>query len=179
MIEETLYLCKKDDFDEDGKILIKQSHRAIILDHTKLLLAHVGRYGDYRFPGGKLDVGETIEDGLKREVLEEAGANVTSITPFARIITKNIERINADYDYFILDSYFYICEIDSSLTEPTLDEREIADNFTRQWVEIDQAIEVNTEVMNGSNPSLVVARETRMLEIIKEYIQKHNPKEIP
>lgn len=179
MIEETMYLCEKEIFNENGKILRKSSHRAIIFKEDKLLMAYVGKYHDYRFPGGKLDPGESIESGLAREVLEETGATVTSILPYANIVTRNIERFKRDYDFFELDTYYYICEIEDELTSLTLDENEINDQFDIAWISVEDALEANKKIMKSDCVPLVIERETRMLEILKDYIITTNLRNNP
>ncbi|MCL2203826.1 MAG: NUDIX domain-containing protein [Defluviitaleaceae bacterium] len=40
---------------------------------------YLGENGSYEFPGGCIEMGETIIDAIKREVLEETGLTVTKI----------------------------------------------------------------------------------------------------
>lgn len=40
------------------------------------------RYGKWTIPAGFLEIGETVQDGAKRETLEEAGARVGSLKPY-------------------------------------------------------------------------------------------------
>jgi len=174
-----MYLCEKEIFDKDGKILKKSSHRAIIFKEDRLLMAYVGKYQDYRFPGGKLDPGESIETGLAREVLEETGASVTSILPYANIITRNVERIRSDYDFFELDTYYYICEIEDELTSLNLDENEVNDQFDIAWITVEDALEANNKVMKSDCVPLVIERETRMLEILRDNIITTNLRKNP
>lgn len=47
--------------------------RAIILHEDKLLVMRMISNEYYALPGGKLEVGETIHDSLKREIIEELG----------------------------------------------------------------------------------------------------------
>src|SRR4051812_8048862 len=42
----------------------------------EVLLVHRPRYADWSLPKGKLDKGESFEDGAVREVLEETGVRV-------------------------------------------------------------------------------------------------------
>jgi len=44
---------------------------------TEVCLVHRPRYGDWSFPKGKLDPGETFEDAALREVEEETGLRCT------------------------------------------------------------------------------------------------------
>jgi ADP-ribose pyrophosphatase YjhB (NUDIX family) len=41
------------------------------------------RYGKWTIPAGFLEIGETVQDGAKRETLEEAGAKVEHLKPYA------------------------------------------------------------------------------------------------
>lgn len=58
--------------------------RAILLDKSnRIALMHVTNRNYYKLPGGGLDEGEHIEDTLRRELKEEAGAE--SITIVAEV----------------------------------------------------------------------------------------------
>jgi len=64
--------------------------------------------GQWSIPGGGLDVGETIVEGVRREVEEETGIRVRvleQIETFERILRDREGRVQ--YHYVILD---YLCE---------------------------------------------------------------------
>ena len=83
---------------------------AIILDRDRVLLVERGKpplEGFWSLPGGVLEVGETLESGIRREVLEETGLEIQT-----RGVVEIFERIMLDaagkpeYHYVLID---YLC----------------------------------------------------------------------
>jgi 8-oxo-dGTP diphosphatase len=59
--------------DSDGRVLLARRHDD----------SHQG--GLWEFPGGKLESGETVADGLRRELREELGIDIESHRPLIRV----------------------------------------------------------------------------------------------
>jgi ADP-ribose pyrophosphatase YjhB (NUDIX family) len=85
---------------------------AIILDRNRVLMVERGKpplQGYWSLPGGVLEAGETLEEGLRREILEETGLEI-----HARGVVEIFERIMRDaagrpeYHYVIVD---YLCRV--------------------------------------------------------------------
>jgi mutator protein MutT len=83
---------------------------AVIVDEGKVVLVK-RRYeplkGHWSLPGGMVEVGETLEAALTREMLEETGLNVVVgpvIEVFDRITLDEQQR--AEYHYVLID---YVC----------------------------------------------------------------------
>jgi 8-oxo-dGTP diphosphatase len=81
----------------------------VVIRGNCVLLIQRGREplkGEWSIPGGMLELGESLTDGVRREVLEETGLRVRPLevlTVFDRV-QKNGERVR--YHYVIVD---YVC----------------------------------------------------------------------
>lgn len=72
--------------------------------------------GYWSLPGGLLETGETLEEGVAREVLEETGLRVTPVEFFGlfqRILRDKQGR--AEYHYLLAD---YVCKVKSGRLRP-------------------------------------------------------------
>ena len=82
----------------------------MIFDHHKLLIVERGKEplkGYWSLPGGIVEIGEKLEQSIRREVLEETGLEVEPLSVFEifeRIIPDLEGR--AEYHYVLID---YLC----------------------------------------------------------------------
>ncbi len=85
---------------------------AIIVDGSRVLLVRRATEplkGEWSVPGGMLELGEKLFDGVRREVLEETGLVVEPnevLDAFDSIITDNQGR--TQYHYVLID---YLCRL--------------------------------------------------------------------
>jgi 8-oxo-dGTP diphosphatase len=54
-------------------LIVNDQNQVLLLRKSKDDIRHAGGSGKYDLPGGKLDPGEAIQDGLVREIREETG----------------------------------------------------------------------------------------------------------
>ena len=95
---------------------------AIIVESDRVLLVERGKApleGWWSLPGGAVETGETLEVGIRREVLEETGlvvrpARVVEI--FERIMHDAEGRV--EYHYVLID---YLCHVESGRAAPASD----------------------------------------------------------
>ena len=88
---------------------------AIVVDRGRVLLVQRGREpskGEWSLPGGMLELGEPLQEGVKREVEEETGFQVEAlelIELIDRIVRESgPEGERVRYHYVIAD---YLCQI--------------------------------------------------------------------
>ncbi len=85
---------------------------AIVIESGRVLLVERGREplkGYWSLPGGVLEVGEKLADGVRREMLEETGLEIEPMSVveiFERIMRDSVGAV--EYHYVLID---YICRV--------------------------------------------------------------------
>jgi 8-oxo-dGTP pyrophosphatase MutT (NUDIX family) len=155
-----------------SKIILRNAVRAIILEGNNILMVFLGKTNEYKFPGGGLEENETIEEALKREVLEEAGYNVIKIVKKVGIITEYGIAEEDKNNIFKMISEYYSVNIDYNQIEQKLDNYEKELLFEPCWIEIEKAYKANKKIIDNECDSTPwIKRETRVLEILNEDIK--------
>lgn len=115
--------------------------RALLINSkNEILMCYSNGLQHYEFPGGHLEENETLEEGLKREILEETG------------IVLDLEKINLFYaiKYYcknyhnteknrLVEIYYYVVYCDSTYddSKKQLDSNEIIQNYECQYINVD------------------------------------------
>ena len=93
---------------------------AIIHDDEGRIFATQRGYGDFKdgweFPGGKMEPGESPEDALKREILEELETRI--------VVERLVQTVEYGYPAFHLKMHCFWCHVESGSL--TLKEHEAA-----------------------------------------------------
>lgn len=144
--------------------------RAIALKGDKILLMYTARYEDYSLPGGGIDDGESIEQGLIRELQEETGAQNIKILAEFGLYEEYRPWYKDDFTVIHIKSYCYFCSIDEQLGQAQLEHYEQQNGMTAKWVNIFDAIAHNERTLaNSDKQGLSITRETYLLkEIAKQ-----------
>ena len=112
---------------------------AIIRKDDKIFATQRG-YGDFKdgweFPGGKMELGETPEEALKREILEELDTKI--------VVERLLTTVDYDYPKFHLTMHCFICSVESGSL--TLKEHEatrwlkLSDIYSVDWLPADRVV---------------------------------------
>ena len=107
---------------------IKQVTAGIIINDGKVLIAQRKRGKSqefmWEFPGGKLEEGETLQQCLKRELMEELNLSV--------VIGDFFMQSSFDYDFGTIELYAYwaTCKQDNLTYHP--------DHEQARWISVDE-----------------------------------------
>jgi 8-oxo-dGTP diphosphatase len=99
---------------------------AVALDGDRVLLIKRGQKplkGHWSLPGGVVEIGETLEEALSREVLEETGLTI-DVGSVVEVLDR-IERAadsRVEYHYVIID---YLCRVIGGTAVPASDVDEV------------------------------------------------------
>ncbi len=145
----------------------RRAARAIVLNGENILMLYTERYHDYTLPGGGVDEGEDIIEGLIRELKEETGAkDIDDIVPFGRYEEFRPWYKN-DFDTVHMDSYCFTCSVHNELGETQLEDYEIHNGMRPVWLNIHEAIAHNEHTLaNSDKKGLSIERETFLLKLI-------------
>jgi 8-oxo-dGTP pyrophosphatase MutT (NUDIX family) len=143
---------------QEGRIAynLRKAARAVLFDKEgKIAILHVRKHGTYKLPGGGIDEGESYDDGLAREIMEETGCT-------ARVEKEVGMTIEYRDQWKLLQ--FSFCYTAHVLThgEPNFTDEEIADGFELIWVDLGDAI----ELIENAKPTDYDAKFMRYRDLI-------------
>jgi 8-oxo-dGTP pyrophosphatase MutT (NUDIX family) len=155
-----------------GKAIERTAVRAVIWCEGQLLMVYSAKVGDYKFPGGGVNTGETHAQALHREVQEECGAALLSIDAELGATVEYNRPIEADFGVFKMTSHYYVCTLTAQpFGAQKLDDYESDLGFMPVWVDVDQALQQNTKLLAATVPPKWLQREIFVLDHLKR-----NPK---
>ena len=155
---------KKEDIDE----VVVRVKALIINSNNEITLGYAHK--TYQFPGGHIEQGETLEEGLIREIKEETGIelNIKIPSPFQKTTyyTKNYRDSGLNREN---DIYYYVIETDQvfDMSNTCLDQHEIEGNYICKTIPLDEFEEILMSSINDNPQNEVIVSE--MLVAFNEY----------
>ena len=162
-----LFEMDKKDYDKCTHSFVRNSARSIIIKDKKVAMIYSVKYNYYKFPGGGIENGESPVDAMIRETREESGLVVKPDTVKEYGYVHRIQRSDRDEtECFIQDNYYYLCETADTVTSQELDDYEVEEAYTLEYVEPEVAIMKNRHVVDSPYNQMMFEREAHVLELL-------------
>ena len=151
--------------EDERTFTLRQAARAVLLDESgRMALMHVAQGGYHKLPGGGIEDGEDVFAALRREMREEAGAEIR--------ITGEI-GMTAEYlgDYRMKQfSYAYSARVVGTPGVSAFTEQERADGFVPEWVRPEEAL----RMMESERPAGYSGQSIRLrdLAILRAFLRR-------
>ena len=154
-------------FDEKNyadttKVLEKYNIRGIVMVDGKIAMQQSSA-GEYKIPGGGVEKGESYEEALERELLEEVGLVMIkgSMKECGEITEIRRDIFSSDTKY-ISHSLFYICEVTEERRPITPTASEIKKGYKPVWATAEEICETNDRL--GKDPW--IKRDTAFIKML-------------
>ena len=122
---------------------VRKAARAIVINtKNEIAILNVTNHTYYKIAGGGIEFGEDIEKALRREVMEEVGAEIEILDELGLII----EWKNSHQTQQI--SYCFVAKTKGEIGKPQFTEKELQDGFAIEWHSLEKAI----KLLENSSP---------------------------
>ncbi len=143
----------------------RHTARAILFrEDGKIAILHVGKYDYHKLPGGWIEEWEDVELALRRECLEEVGAEIEIEKYIGEVIEYRANLWWADSDYVLQISKCYQCSI-LSIGEHSFTDSEKENDFSHRWFSLEEAIQIlEKDTPKNKEWAFIIARELAFLQ---------------
>ena len=166
-----LHIMDSDDYESCTRLTARHSARAIIVSDGMIAMIHSLESDYYKFPGGGIEPGESRENALIRETLEETGLHVI---PETIEELGYIHRIRKSQKYedecFVQNNYYYFCDVTDEVSEPEYSESEQAERFEPVFVDPHIAFDANAKIPESDPAHGMAYRENIVLDFLIEVL---------
>lgn len=157
----------KDNLKLNGKIHYREAVRAVILEENKVLMLLSTLNGDYKFPGGGIEKGESHKFALLRETLEETACSILMNEKFIEINEYDEGQVEGFDVFHMFSTYYFASLIEKKDNIKIEDEHSIP-----VWVGVEEAYVHNLTISQRKNTVKWIKRETYVLEQITRMLEQ-------
>jgi 8-oxo-dGTP pyrophosphatase MutT (NUDIX family) len=151
-----------------GRTITRTAVRGVLTRGPELLLLS-SRHGDYKFPGGGVEPGESFEQALRREFREECGYDGVLVGPELATTREEVPAIDVEYDVFAMTSYYFTCSGGVADAAQDLEGYEAELELAPVWISVPDALVANQRVLaSGVGVMRWLVREIAVLEWLSE-----------
>ena len=115
-----------DSISNNSKLHKRRTARAVLLtSNDEVYLLNVSKHGYHKLPGGGINEGESITQGLERELLEEVGCRAEIINEVGAVV----EHHNLNSNVLEQTSYCYLARQAGEQTVSSLEKEELEEGI--------------------------------------------------
>lgn len=156
----------------EGRVLERLAVRAVVLRGRQVLLLRSSSSGDYKFPGGGVEAGETPQAALSRELAEECGVVLLEVCGELGEVVEVFRPQEVEYDAFHMISWYYVCRVGDHFGEQQLEGYEAELGLTPVWVDLTAAIQTSEEALEAQRAPRWGQRELWVLRELARRAQR-------
>ncbi|KXK25722.1 MAG: RNA pyrophosphohydrolase [candidate division WS6 bacterium OLB20] len=149
-----------DSADYSGFVYRAAARGAFFNEAGLMPLLHVGASDYYKLPGGGIEPGESMDDALSREVLEETGCELAETILLGMII-----EVRSEFR-MVQVSFCYTGKIATQNAQPEFTADEQENGFELMWTGADEALQLLAQSSTKDYESDFITR--RDASIIRE-----------
>jgi len=140
----------------------------LLNDRGEVSIQHARKWDYYKLTGGCVEIGETEEDALRREIIEEVGCAITIEDELGIILEWRNQR------NLLYLSYGYLCRVHGDIGKPQYEQDEIDDDFKPIWIPLEESIKLMKQHMRSQpyEARFMVTIEKRFLEEARNLLKK-------
>ncbi len=127
---------QKTSFDD---YVLRKAARGVLIKDGNIALMHVTNKNYYKLPGGGLEENESIEEGFKREILEETGykCELMSIDGACPVAIEYLDKLKIFHISYVLFAKTVGEPVEIAHTDD-----EISDGFVLEWVSLSEVLTI-------------------------------------
>lgn len=149
---------------KDVLLKVRKKVVGLMIQDDKICMIFAQNQNSYSLPGGGVDAGETLEEALQREMLEETGFEIEIL----KELGMTIEYL---YDFNVLQMTFsYLIKPVKDTLQTNLTEDEIERGAVAEWVKID---EITEKVSNNQELHIGEKIMKKRTEVLMKELVKH------
>jgi 8-oxo-dGTP diphosphatase len=149
-----------------NKLTWRPSVYGILFDNNKVLLSK--QWDGYDYPGGGVDIHETVEEALKREFFEETGLKVELVAP----VYCDTSFFRPDQSGKYIDEYwncpimyFLVRRVGGELSTENFDEEEKTYAGMPEWIDIEKINQIT--IYKSTDNDQLIEKAQKIMKVIE------------
>jgi 8-oxo-dGTP diphosphatase len=146
------------------KLTWRPSVYGILLNKNKVLLSK--QWDGYDYPGGGVDIHETVEEALKREFFEETGLKVELVAPVycdTSFFKPDQSEKHKDEYWNCPIMYFLVRKVGGEISIENFDEEERTYADIPEWIDLDKIDQI--KIYKSTDNDQLIEKAQKLMKV--------------